>query len=164
VANQLASYEMTMTEETEFSGPITASLKFSSSEIDSHVVARVGRVDGTGMYHALSLGTIRPALRKIDAERSTATEIAIDIDVPEPLVRNEPVTLRFSLTPQPVVLKAGDRLRLDVGSRTDLLVSNVSQGRAQFQMQVPPYFSRNTLHYGAESYIELRSVRVEPHP
>jgi hypothetical protein len=40
----------------------------------------------------------------------------------------------------------------------------VSQGRAQFQMQVPPYFSRNTLHYGAESHIELRRVRVEPHP
>ncbi|MCU1322998.1 MAG: Acyl esterase [Acidobacteriaceae bacterium] len=159
VANQIASYEMTMTEETEFSGPITANLKFSSSEIDSHVVARVGRVDGAGVYHALSLGTIRPALRKIDAKRSTSTEITIDIDVPVPLVRDEPVTLRFSLTPQPVVLKAGDRLRLDIGSRTDLLVSNVSQGRAQFQMQVPPYFSRNTLHYGAESYIELRRVR-----
>jgi hypothetical protein len=109
------------------------------------------------------VGTIRPALRKIDAKRSTATEIAIDIDVPEPLVRNEPVTLRFSLTPQPVVLKAGERLRLDIGSRTDLLVSNVSQGRAQFQMQVPPYFSRNTLHYGAESYIELRRVRAGFH-
>ena len=74
------------------------------------------------------------------------------------------VTLRFSLTPQPVVLKAGERLRLDIGSRTDLLVSNVSQGRAQFQMQVPPYFSRNTLHYGAESYIELMRVRIEPQP
>jgi hypothetical protein len=83
VANQLASYEMIMTEETEFSGPITANLKFSSSEMDSHMVARVGRVNRAGVYHALSLGTIRPALRKIDAERSTATKIAIDIDVPE---------------------------------------------------------------------------------
>jgi uncharacterized protein len=25
-------------------------------------------------------------------------------------------------------------------------------------MQVPPYYSRNTLHYGPETYIELRKV------
>jgi uncharacterized protein len=37
VVNQLLSYEAVMNEDTEFSGPITASLKFSSSEIDSHV-------------------------------------------------------------------------------------------------------------------------------
>ena len=158
VANQLVSYEMVMGEDTEFSGPITVSLKFSSSEIDSHVVARLGRVDRAGVYHALSLGTIRPALRKIDSGRSTATEIAIDMDVPEPLVPHVPVTLKFSMTPQPVVLGAGERLRLDVGSRTDLLLSDQSHGRAQFQMQVPPYFSRNTLHYGVETYVELRKV------
>jgi predicted acyl esterase len=88
--------------------------------------------------------------------RSTATEIAIDIDRPEPLVPGEPVTLRFSLTPQPVVLKPGERLRLDIASRTDLLRSDVSHGHAQFDMQVPPYYSRNTLHYGPNTYIELR--------
>jgi uncharacterized protein len=158
VVNQLVSYEAVMKEDVEFSGPITASLKFSSSEIDSHVVARLGRVDKAGVYHALSLGAIRPVLRKVDSKRSTATEIAIDMDVPEPLVPNEPVTLRFSLTPQPVVLRAGERLRFDVASRTDLLLSDQSHGRAQFQMQVPPYFSRNTLHYGAETYVELRKV------
>ena len=103
-----------------------------------------------------------PALRKIDTKRSTATEIAVDTDVPEPLIPNQPVTLKFSLTPQPVLLKAGERLRFDVGSRTDLLLSDQSHGRAQFQMQAPPYFSRNTLHYGAETYIELR--KVTPHP
>jgi uncharacterized protein len=106
VTNQLLSYETVMNEETEFSGPITASLEFSSSEIDSHVVARLGRIDRAGVYHSLSLGTIRPALRKIDTKRSTATEIAIDMDVPEPLIPNEPVTLKFSLTPQPLLLKA----------------------------------------------------------
>lgn len=158
VANQLVSYETVMNEDTEFSGPITASLKFSSSEIDSHVVARLGRIDKAGVYHSLSLGTIRPALRKIDTKRSTATEIAIDMDVAEPLIPNEPVTLKFSLTPQPVLLRAGERLRFDVSSRTDLLLSDQSHGRAQFQMQVPPYFSRNTLHYGPETYIELRKV------
>jgi len=68
------------------------------------------------------------------------------------------VTLKFSLTPQPVVLKTGERLSFDVGSRTDLLLSDQTHGRAQFQMQVPPYFSRNTLNYGADTYIELRKV------
>jgi hypothetical protein len=75
----------------------------------------------------------------------------------------QPDTLpRFSpeagLTPQPVLLRAGERLRFDIGSRTDLLLSDQSHGRAQSQMQVPPYFSRNTLHYGAETYVESRKA------
>ncbi len=86
--------------------------------------------------------------------------IAIDTDVPEPLIPNEPVTVKFSLTPQPVLLQTGEQLRFDVG-RTDLLLSDQSHGRAQFQMQVPPYFSRNNLHYGAETYIELRKVPTQ---
>lgn len=155
VANQILSYETAIDTDVEFSGPITASLKFSCNEIDSHVVARLGRIDNAGSYHLLSLGTIRPACRTIDIECSTATEIAIDIDVPRPLTPGEPVVLRFSLTPKPVLLKAGERLRFDVGSRTDLLRSDVSHGHAQFDMQVPPYFSRNTLHYGPDSYVEL---------
>ena len=66
-----------------------------------------------------------------------------------------PVTLRFSLTPRPVVLKRGERVRLDVGNRTDLLRSDVAHGYEQFDMMVPPYFSRNTIHYGELSYIEV---------
>jgi hypothetical protein len=93
VVNQVLSYEMVMNEDTEFSGPITASLKFSSNEIDSHLIARLGRVDKVGVYRLLSLRTIRPALRKIDIKRSTATEIAIDTDVPQPLIPNEPIML-----------------------------------------------------------------------
>src|SRR5262249_38792075 len=137
---------------------VMASLKFSSNEIDSHVVARLGRIDQGGAFQLLSLGTIRPACRTIDAARSTKTEIAIDIDTPEPLKPGEPVTLKFSLTPQPVVLKPGERLRFDIGSRTDLLRSDQSHGHAQFDMQVPPYFARNTIHYGPETYVELRRV------
>lgn len=158
VANQVLSYELAIEEVVEFSGPITANLKFSCNEINSHIIARLGRIDKSGAYHLLSMGSIRPACRTIDAARSTATEIAIDIDVPQPLTPGEPVALRFSLTPRPVVLKAGERLRFDIGSRTDLLRSNVSKGYVQFDMQVPPYFSRNTLHYGPETYVELHSV------
>lgn len=158
IANQIVTYEMAVDDETEFSGPITANLRFSCNEIDSYVIARLGRVDTSGSYHLLSLGAISPARRRIDDARSTSTEIAIDISNPEPLVPGEPVTLRFSLTPQPVLLKNRERLRFDVGSRTDLLRSDVSHGHAQFDMQVPPYFSRNSLHYGPETYIELRKV------
>ncbi|WP_073051589.1 hypothetical protein [Kaistia soli] len=102
------------------------------------------------------MGMIRPACRRIDETRSTATEIAIDVDTPEPLVRDVPVMLRFSLTPQPVLLRPGERFRLDIGSRTDLLRSDVSHGYAQFDMQVPPYFARNAVHYGKDNFVEMR--------
>ncbi len=109
VANQRLTFEMPVEEEMELTGPVTVSLSFSSNEIDSHVVARTGLVSADGAYQILSMGAIRPACRRIDAARSTATEIAIDIDTPEPLAPGVPVTLRFSLTPQPVVLKPGER-------------------------------------------------------
>jgi predicted acyl esterase len=156
VANERLSFEMPVEEQMELTGPVTVSLSFSANEIDSHVVARTGFVSAGGAYQILSMGTIRPACRRIDEARSTSTEIAIDIDQPEPLTPGVAVTLRFSLTPQPVVLKPGERLFLDIASRTDLLRSDVSHGHAQFDMQVPPYFSRNTLHYGPDTYIELR--------
>jgi hypothetical protein len=49
-------------------------------------------------------------------------------------------------------------LRLDIGSRTDLLRSDQGHGHAQFDMPVPPYYSRNTIHYGPDTYVELRKV------
>lgn len=155
VESQRLTFELPVEEEMELTGPVTLSLSFSSNEIDSYVVARTGRVAADGTCQILSMGAIRPACRRIDAARSTATEIAIDIDAPEPLTPGMPVTLRFSLTPQPVVLRKGERLVLDIASRTDLLRSDVSHGHAQFDMQVPPYYARNTLHYGPDTYIEL---------
>jgi hypothetical protein len=80
------------------------------------------------------------------------------MDTPEPLVPYEPVILKFSLSPRPVFLKAGERLRLDIGSRTDLLFCDAAHGYEQFQMIVPPYFSRNTLHFGPDTYIEIDQV------
>lgn len=158
VVNQILTFETVMTETAELCGPVTASLKFSSNEIDSHVIARLGRVDADGGYHLLSMGSISPARRRLDHERTTASEIAIDIDVPEPLTPGEPVVLCFSLTPGPTMLRPGETLRFDIGSRTDLLKSDVSHGRIHFNMPVPPYFARNTVHYGDESWIELQRV------
>jgi len=160
VANPILTFESVVNKDTEFAGSVTLSLRFSCSEIDSHVIARFGRVDASGGYHLLSMGSIRPACRHIDTERSTDVEIAIDIDKPEPLVPGEPVTLRFSLTPRPAVFRKGEKLRLDIGSRTDILRSDVSHGYEQFDMQVPPYFSRNSIHYGEHSYLELECIAL----
>src|SRR5262249_28076525 len=149
-ANAILTFETKAEEDIEYAGAITLSLRFSCSDIDSHVIARLSRIDGTGQLHPLSLGSIRPALRRVDAERSTAVEIAIDMDKPEALTPGEPVALLFSLTPRPMLLQKGEKLRLDIASRTDLLRSDPSHGYEQFEMVVPPYFSRNTIHYGEQ--------------
>jgi uncharacterized protein len=159
VTNETISYDLLIEQATEFSGPVSANLQFSCNEIDSYVIARTGRVDQSGRYTLLSLGAISPARRRIDDARSTSTEIAIDVSDPQPLTPGEPVTLRFSLTPHPVVFQTGERLRVEIGSRSDLLRSDASHGHAQFDMQVPPYFSRNTLHHGPDTYIDLHQVR-----
>lgn len=155
VANQTLSFRSAPGMPLELTGPVTANLSFSCNEIDSYVVARLSRVDRTGARHHLSMGAIRPAARRIDESRSTAAEIAIDTGIREPLHPGEPVTLRFSLTPAPVRLAHDDVLQLDIGSRTDLLRDNPSHGFAQFDLPVPPYLSRNTLHYGGLSWIEV---------
>lgn len=85
-------------------------------------------------------------------------EIAIDIDKPEPLVPGEPVDLLFSLTPRPALFRKGEKIRLDIASRTDILRSDVSRGYEQVDMQVPPYFSRNSIHYGESSFLELGRI------
>lgn len=158
MANQTLSYEVDMHEDVQLCGPVSARLRFSCNEIDSHIVARLGRIDASGVYHLLSMGTISPARRRVDSARSTSCEIAIDTSVPEPLTPGEPVTLWLSLTPAPTWLRAGDRLRFEVASRTDLLRSDMSHGYVHFDMQVPPYFSRNTLHYGPDTYLEVHRV------
>ncbi|HEY4009340.1 MAG TPA: CocE/NonD family hydrolase C-terminal non-catalytic domain-containing protein [Acidobacteriaceae bacterium] len=158
VANQKLSYTMIAEKDIEFAGPVTAQLRFSCNEIDSHVVARVGRVDSRGTYHLLSMGTLSPARRRVDGVRSTACEVAIDTATREPLTPGEPVLLRFSLTPAPARIRRGDKLVFDVASRTDLLRSGPSHGFVHFDLPVPPYFSRNTLHCGPETFLELSRV------
>jgi predicted acyl esterase len=149
---------MPVNEEVEFSGPVTANLQFSCNEIDSFVIVRVGRVDPRGRYHGLSFGMLTPSRRMIDSSRGSAVEIALETGKPEPLVPNQPVILKFSLTPGPTRLQPGERLRLEVASRTELLESDTAHDHAHFHLQVPPYFSRNTLHYGADTFLELRKV------
>lgn len=162
VANQTLTFEMAVDEDLQLAGPVTARLRFSSNEIDSYVVARLSRVDADGEDHPLSLGVIRPVARVEDTARSTSMEIAIDLGHRDPLVPDVPVTLRFSLTAGPTLLRAGDRLRLRLASRTDLLRSDVSEGRMQVDLPVPPYLSRNTVHCGSESWIDVTTVPTAP--
>ncbi|QNK02213.1 CocE/NonD family hydrolase [Dyella telluris] len=159
VANQTLSFAWLAAQDTEFAGAVTARLRFSCNEIDSHVVARLSHVSAAGAETLLSMGMIRPARRRLDPSRGSRCEIAMDTDVVEPLVPGEPVTLEFSLTPAPVLVRQGEQLRLSVASRTDLLRSDQSHDHAHFDCQVPPYFSRNTIHCGEDSYVELDEVK-----
>src|SRR5690606_40216460 len=73
----------------------------------------------------------------------------------------EPVDLHFSLTPAPTRLLPGDTLRFDIGSRTDLLRSSPSEGWVHFDLPVPPYLSRNTVHFGDRKSTRLNSSHVK---
>jgi hypothetical protein len=68
------------------------------------------------------------------------------------------VTLRFSLTPAPTRLQAGETLRLDIASRSDLLRMSPTDGYAQFDLPVPPYLCRNTVHFGGDSWLDVCEV------
>ncbi|HET6394753.1 MAG TPA: CocE/NonD family hydrolase [Blastococcus sp.] len=155
---QVLTFDLEITDEVTLAGPVTATLAFSCNEIDSYVLARLSRVDTDGGVHPVSLGALRPAARTEDLSRGSAVEIAVDSGIREPLVPGEPVALRFSLTPGPVRLGPGETLRLEIGSRTDLLRKDPGEGYVHFDMPVPPYLSRNTLHLGDQSWIELTAV------
>jgi hypothetical protein len=155
VANQRLTFEVTADRPMTLAGPVSLSLALSSNEIDAYVVARLGRVDRGGAYHLLSLGAMSAARRHRDPGRDTACEIVHDTAVREPLQPDVPVALAFSLTPGPTRLQAGDRLRLDVASRVDLLRSDVSHGYVHFDLPGQPYLARNTLHYGPGTYLTV---------
>jgi uncharacterized protein len=155
VANQTLVYEAQMDGDVRFAGPISAHAEFSCNEIDPHIVVWFGRVVVDGSYHLLSMGTISPARRRIDAARGTTYEIVLDMTRPEPPISREKVSLAFSLTPTAVRLKIGEKLRLEVASRTDLLKSDVSRGHCHSDMAVPPSFSRDT----PRTYLQLHRVQ-----
>lgn len=154
---EVLRYRFTAPADLDLVGPVTVNLRYACSEIDSYLVARLDRIDARGMRRCLSMGHLRPATRRVDAARSSRCEIAIDLQRPLPLAPNEPVVLRFSLTPAAAVLRAGETLELAVASRTDHLLEGVapSDGYIVPDMAVPPYFARNTIFAGEESYLEL---------
>lgn len=155
VTEQEIAFRLDVDQAKTLAGPITLSIQFSCNEIDSYVVAGLSRVDRRGRRHLLSMGALRPARRAIDAELSTRYEIAIDSGVVEPLVPGRPVELRLSLVPTAARLEEGEQLLLQIASRTDRVKGKLSQGYVHFDLEEPPYFSRNHVHFGPGTYVEL---------
>lgn len=158
VATQILTFDLPIEQDIRLAGAVTARLSFSCNEIDSYLVARLSRVAADGTRHQLSIGAVRPTACTEDPTRSTGLEIVHDTGIRTLLVPGEPVTVRFSLTPFPVLLQAGERLQLDLGSRSDLLREDPANGYVQFDIPAPPYLCRNTVHFGGESWIEVDEV------
>lgn len=78
--------------------------------------------------------------------------------LPQLLTPGEPVVLSFSVTPAPTQLPAGEMLRFDSASRTGLLKSDVSHGDVHSDIPAPAYFSRTTIHYGPDTWLELHQI------
>lgn len=156
VVDQELAYELAPDAPLTLVGPVTANLAFSSTELDSYVVACLARIDAAGRRHVLAMGAIRPARRAIDAARGNACEIALD-DKLEPLVPGQPVTLRFSLVPIAARIARGERLVLQLASRSDRLRGSIAEGHVHLDLEAPPYFARNTVHHGA-SYVEVDAL------
>jgi putative CocE/NonD family hydrolase len=153
VVDQQLDYELAADTPLTIAGPVTVQLEFSTNEIDSYVVACLARIDRAGERHVLTMGAIRPARRRIDEARTSTTEIAIE-DTLEPLIPGRVVVLRFSLTPAASHISAGERLVLQLASRSDKIRGKLADGHVHFDIEAPPYFARNTVHHGA-SYIEI---------
>lgn len=148
------------TEETEVAGPIRLQLTLASTAIDTHIVARVSDVSPQGNIRLLSFGWLQASHRKVDKELSRSDEIIHEHRCAEPLTPGVPVTLAFSLTPTANLFKKGHRLRLEIGSRPDLLKATVFDRFIYFPYEAPPYPARNTVFHGGSSasYLEI-SIR-----
>lgn len=144
-------------EETEVTGPIRLQLLLSSTALDTHVVARLSDVSPQGKTRILSFGWLQASHRKIAQELSRPDEIIHEHRAPEPLTPGTPATLTFSLTPTANLFKPGHRLRLEIGSRPDLLRATVFDNFIYFPYEAPPYPARNTVFHGgpSPSYLEI---------
>jgi putative CocE/NonD family hydrolase len=154
-------FRLPISADMELVGPARLRLGLSSSEIDTHVVVRLDRIDRDGNRHCLSMGNQRAAARHVMPEYSTKAEVAIDDRRLTPLRPNEPVGLVVNMTPTAAVLHAGDTLELAVASRPALLAVSVKDGFLSYEnYALPPYIARNTMHHGARTTLELTALQV----
>jgi putative CocE/NonD family hydrolase len=142
--------------DVELVGPAHLRLGLASTEIDTHVVARLDRIDRAGKRQCLSMGNQRAATRHVMPEFSTRAERAIDDRIRTPLIPNEPVDLTVNMTPTAAVLHAGDTLELAVASRPALLAASVKDGFLSYEgYALPQYIARNTMLHGARTALDL---------
>ena len=144
-------------EDTEVVGPMSLHLKLASTAIDTHIIARVSDVSPEKKVRLLSFGWLQASHRKKDEKRSRADEIIHEHRVPEPLIPGTPVSLDFSLTPTANLFKRGHQLRLEIGSRPDLLRATVFDGFVFYPYEPTLYPARNTIFTGGSepSLLEL---------
>ncbi len=144
-------------EDTEVVGPLALHLKLASTALDTHIIARVSDVSPKGEVRLLSFGWLQASHRKKDVTRSRADEIVHEHRIPEPLIPGTPVSLDFSLTPTANLFKRGHQLRLEIGSRPDLLKATAFDGFVFFPYEPTLYPARNTIFIGGNepSFLEL---------
>ena len=142
---------------TEVVGPLALHLKLASTALDTHIIARVSDVSPEGDVRILSFGWLQVSHRKRDLARSRADEILHEHRTPEPLIPGTPVSLDFSLTPTANLFQRGHRLRLEIGSRPDLLKATVFDGFVFFPYEPTLYPARNTIFVGGSepSFLQL---------
>lgn len=147
---------------TDMVGPVTLTLTFSASAIDTYFVARIDDVAPDGKRSKLSWGWLLASHRSIDKARSNPTEIVHDHSsrAARQLTPDLPTTVKFSLNPIANQFRAGHRLELQIASRPELLASESGEGFDMFHWDPVPYRSRNKLIFGGTepSCLEL-SIR-----
>jgi len=152
--------------ETEVSGPLCLHLQLACTAIDTHIIARISDIAPTGKTRLLSFGWLQASHRQIDEELSRPDEVIHQHQSPQQLIPGSPVVLTLSLTPTANLFKKGHRLRLEIGSRPDLLRATVFDGFICFPYEAPPYPARNTLFHGGElaSYLEVAICDTDDYP
>ena len=103
----------------------------------------------------LSFGWLQASHRKKGERRSQADEIIHEHRIPEPLITGTLVALNFTLTPTANLFKRGHQLRLEIGSRPDLLKATVFDGFVFYPYEPTLYPARNTIFIGEVSHLFL---------
>ena len=116
-----------MQEDTEITGPIVLVIWVSSTSEDMDIMVTLRNIgpDGKDLFEigqhgqpvALTMGWLRASHRKLDPDRSLPYRPFHAHDERRWLKPNEPVECQVEIWPTSIVLKKGNRLRLDIQPR-----------------------------------------------
>ena len=151
-------FHFTMKHPITVAGAIRISINFRCNEIDSYLIARLGWIDADKTYHHIGMGHLRPAVHQIDESLSSEFEWVMVVEQSTPLIPNQKVRLQWSLTPAGAAIPENAVLELEIASRSDQFSSSFSDDLVITKAPAPPYFCRNEIICGAESYIEFHGL------
>jgi uncharacterized protein len=106
-------------QDREFTGQGVLHLHASSDQTDMDVMVKLSllqKEDGTPPFTRVSQGWLRASHRAEDSERTTEMRPFLKHDRAEPLEPGRPYELRIELLPMSVLVRAGDRLRLEISN------------------------------------------------